>query len=317
MIAPSAVARLDAINIGLMLTAAAVACVAPVELFAISYVVLGPLHYLTQLTWLRDRGWFTPKRSDAWFLVVPAVLLSFGRQIDPLVPGEWRAALVLSTVLAAAVLVASGRWWPRLPLLVAAVGFAWAVRREPGVLLLSVMLPTAVHIFVFTGGFVLTGALRNRSGVGGISFVLFVTIPMVLLFMPVGVGAHAPPPVLAAAVAPFAALRDQLGAMFGFSAGELSGIDRFLGWGYSYHYLNWFSKTRLIGWHRSTYTRLGAVGVAWLACVAFYAIDYTTGFVVVGLVGMLHVVLELPLDVRTFAGLPGTFGRAARPVASG
>jgi hypothetical protein len=244
------------------------------------------------------------------------VLLTFGRQIDPLVPGEWRAALVLAVVLAAAVLVATPRWLPRLLLLAAAAAFAWTVRRDPGVLLLSVMLPTAIHIFVFTGGFLLTGALRNRSELGVISFVLFITIPLVLLYMPVGGGAHTPPAFLAAAVAPFAALRDQLGALLGFSSGELEGIDRFLGWGYSYHYLNWFSKTRLIGWHRTTYARLGSVGLAWLACVAFYAIDYTTGFVVVGLVGMLHVVLELPLDVRTFAGLPGTLGRATRPVAA-
>lgn len=307
----SPVARLDAINVALMMTAALLACVVPLELFAFSYIVIGPLHYLTQLAWLRDRRWFTAGRFDPWLLAVPAALLTFGNHLDPN-SGDWRAPLALATLFAGAVLVATSQWLPRALLIVATAALAWGVRHDPSVLLLSIMLPSAIHIFVFTGGFILTGALRNRSPIGLASFVVFLATAAVLLFAPIDSGGHAPAPLFVAALAPFTAVRDQLGALLGFAPGQLDGVDRFFGWAYSYHYLNWFSKTRHIGWHRGTRTRLGLIGLGWIACLAFYAIDSTTGFLVVGFIGMLHVVLELPLDMRTFAGLPATIAHAMR-----
>ena len=54
------------------------------------------------------------------------------------------------------------------------------------------------------------------------------------------------------------------------------------------------------------------IAALWIACVALYAIDYPTGFMLVGFIGMLHVVLELPLDARTFAGLGPAVVRALR-----
>src|SRR5436190_7509305 len=47
-----------------MLASAALACLLPFELFLLSYAVLGPLHYLTQISWLHDRGWFTTGKWD-------------------------------------------------------------------------------------------------------------------------------------------------------------------------------------------------------------------------------------------------------------
>lgn len=51
-------------NIGLMLLSCAAAYVVPFELFLFSYAVLGPLHYLTEISWLNDRGYFV-KPGDA------------------------------------------------------------------------------------------------------------------------------------------------------------------------------------------------------------------------------------------------------------
>src|SRR6185369_6487797 len=40
----------------------------------------------------------------------------------------------------------------------------------------------------------------------------------------------------------------------------LAAIGRFLGFAYTYHYLNWFSKTGIIGWHRIGRGRGAAIG---------------------------------------------------------
>ena len=69
-----AVDRVNALNIALMLASATVAWVAPFEIFVLSYAMLGLLHYLTQISWLHDRGYFTRARYDVLPLVALGVL---------------------------------------------------------------------------------------------------------------------------------------------------------------------------------------------------------------------------------------------------
>ncbi len=49
-------AGVNYLNMGLMVLSCALAFVLPFELFLLAYAVLGPLHYLTQISWLHDRG---------------------------------------------------------------------------------------------------------------------------------------------------------------------------------------------------------------------------------------------------------------------
>src|SRR6478736_2170990 len=67
-------------NIGLMVLSLVVAAVVPFELFLISYAVLGPLHYLTEISWLHDRQYFAPRRTDWLPLVVCAGLITLGNE---------------------------------------------------------------------------------------------------------------------------------------------------------------------------------------------------------------------------------------------
>ncbi len=46
-------------NIGLMIVSCVAAVLFPFELFLFSYAVLGPLHYLTEISWLHERNYFT------------------------------------------------------------------------------------------------------------------------------------------------------------------------------------------------------------------------------------------------------------------
>src|SRR5207253_5587523 len=65
--------RLDAINYAnaaLMLASCAAAFLLPFELFLFVYAVLGPLHYLTQISWLHDRDYFVPRGRKPWLLLV-------------------------------------------------------------------------------------------------------------------------------------------------------------------------------------------------------------------------------------------------------
>ena len=78
---------------------------------------------------------------------------------------------------------------------------------------------------------------------------------------------------------------------------------RFIAFAYTYHYLNWFSKTSVIKWHQVPKKRLIVIGALWIAAVGFYLYNYSWGFNVLFLLSFLHVFLEFPLNHVTMVGI--------------
>lgn len=61
------ISRIDYLNIGLIITSFIIAIYLPFRLFLLSYAILGPLHYLTELNWLNKQQYFI-KPSQKKFL---------------------------------------------------------------------------------------------------------------------------------------------------------------------------------------------------------------------------------------------------------
>ncbi|MEM8681730.1 MAG: hypothetical protein AAGF97_20465, partial [Planctomycetota bacterium] len=80
-------------------------------------------------------------------------------------------------------------------------------------------------------------------------------------------------------------------------------ITQFIAWAYTYHYLNWFSKTSIIGWHKVPKVRMAIVAVIWIASLALYAREYQLGLKWLFLLSFAHVLLEFPLNHRSFIGI--------------
>ena len=70
--------RINYLNIGLMLISLIAAFILPFEVFLLSYAILGPLHYLTEISWLHDRQYFSPKKLDWVPLAVLGLLILLG-----------------------------------------------------------------------------------------------------------------------------------------------------------------------------------------------------------------------------------------------
>src|ERR1041385_2181332 len=64
----------DAAHLGLMLAALGLTYLVPFELLLLSYVVLGPAHYATEISWLHDRKYFLPRRGIALVLALVAIV---------------------------------------------------------------------------------------------------------------------------------------------------------------------------------------------------------------------------------------------------
>ena len=81
-------------------------------------------------------------------------------------------------------------------------------------------------------------------------------------------------------------------------------VQIFIAFAYTYHYLNWFSKTSIIGWKEALTTkRTVYISAIWIAAVGIYLYDFATGFVALYFLSLLHVFFEFPLNVVTIREL--------------
>ena len=74
---PAKDAQINYLNIGLMALSAVLAYFLPFETFLMAYAFLGPLHYLTEISWLHDRNYFSKGKYDFIPLLVIGVVLSY------------------------------------------------------------------------------------------------------------------------------------------------------------------------------------------------------------------------------------------------
>jgi hypothetical protein len=168
---------------------------------------------------------------------------------------------------------------------------------------------------LFTGFFILYGALKERSRSGYLAFAVFLLCPVACWL--VDPRRYTPSAyVVVSYFLNFAQLNMTIlgvgvphtraeGAAAGlqvFSSDRGLMVMRFIAFAYTYHYLNWFSKTSIIRWHGVGTRRLAAISALWLASVGIYIYDYSLGFKVLSCLSLLHIYLEFPLNHISIMG---------------
>jgi len=297
-----------------MTASAAIAAIAPVHLFLIVYAVLGPLHYLTEISWLHDRQYFTPARPmrRLWLTIVAAATIAivFGFVSSDLLGRPVAPSFEIGLVYLAFMLAGAALFIKRLAngvaLTIGALILLAMMAGHRSYAILAYLLITMIHVFVFTACFVLFGALKSGSRSGVISLGVFIACALALLVTPAPMIATSPP--VRALYADFEQLNGVLAHLFGGRVTDAA-IMRLIAFAYTYHYLNWFSKTSIIRWHEVPRTRAVAIVALWLGGMALYAINYQHGFAAFYVLSVLHVLLEFPLNHQTFVGI----ARALRP----
>ena len=303
------------LNAGLMVAACTAAYAAPFHLFLFSYAVLGPLHYFTEISWLHDRQYFAGRApARRWWLALVAVAMAtlmYGYASNDLlqrpVSPKYEIAMVYLVFATAAMLLYVRRAVSAGVLAGASLAALALFSTAQAYFILAYLLVTIVHVLVFTAAFVLLGALRLKSRSALVSLAVFVTCTVTFFVWRLP---GAPPPESLRRVYDFfAPLNTQLLALFRFDAGDIyesAGamvVMRLIAFAYTYHYLNWFSKTSIIRWHDVPHRRAVAIIVLWVGAVALYLHNYTVGLTFLYLLSLLHVLLEFPLDHQTFVGI--------------
>jgi hypothetical protein len=317
--------NLHHVNSALLVCAFLCALRWPFETLLVSYAVLGPLHYLTEISWLHDKGYFLQNSQVQAALWVGLGLLLLTFIGLPFFPtwAPYHVLLLWTVFVALPFFMFIAKWEWRL-LALAAIVLAGVVFYGYWLsLFLVVYLVTIIHVFVFTGIFVFNGLGQRWTRAGKIFFSLFVLLPLLCFLLP----PHWSTPVSPAAMTRyqgfFAHLNQETLKLWGhpvslqqvFSLPLSIDLTRFLALAYTYHYLNWFSKPTVIQWHRISAGRWIVIGIAWCAAVGLYAYNYSLGFATLSLLSFSHVILEFPLNHLSFRQLFQGVGRLYKPAA--
>lgn len=372
--------QIDGINIGLMIISLILAYILPFELFLFSYAVLGPLHYLTEISWLHQKKYFIPVREEKnkWLFPVVAVILTGLLSLDNILelleikyelPKFLRGTNIIFFLFGTAfVAVVFKKQYIRIIaiLVLALLSMFFNLEQScitctdqaqktielcdqtnskivtafiqnrcidvdgdgilsPGVdfksgftysslvIFLSAYLPTLIHVYLFTMLFMLFGALKSNSKLGLISVGILIvcgTLPFVFdaTFIPYQISEYARKSYDVS----FLDLNQTIFNNFNLGGTTQEDIyfsrpgimlGRFIGFAYTYHYLNWFSKTSIIQWHKMPILNISIVLILWIGSVALYAYDYKTGLTALLFLSFLHVFLEFPLNFQSIKGI--------------
>ncbi len=324
---------IDVLNIGLIILSLIVAFKIPFELFLFSYAVLGPLHYLTEINWLNEKNYFVKEKKWMWLFVFVAVLLTI--PVILLLPalkslnGEQLArsmykystdfffSFFFVTFLFAISLVYLKKWQYILLSLVGIIAGTVLILKYKlfSIAFLGMFLPTILHVYVFTWLFMIYGTFKTKNKAGIISCVLLLLCPFVIFTSSVNPESyHLSESVqsnflksdfqnVSAYIAQVFGLLNDDGKFHMVSEAGIK-IQIFIAFCYTYHYLNWFSKTSVIGWNKNiTKPKFLIVLGLWLVAMGLYWYDYKIGFAALFTLSLIHVFFEFPLNVVSVQGI--------------
>ena len=339
---PASSRRIDILNFFLIWLTLVLALNWPFQLFLFSYIVIGPWHYLTEINWLDKQKYFLRSKDSrvfVWSMVALVLLLTagtlfpetgtwawakpaynavYGSPGNPMAQAvTWSWSLMPIAFVTAAAWLFTERWALRAPIIVFCAASSLYFYRVPAAgILFGLLLPTIVHVFLFTMLFMWYGTLKSRSGWGYLNLVSMALAVLVIAMNPV----RAESISLSESVAQLtlASAFHQINYVINHWFGAMSDnkadlgspaffkVQSFLAFAYTYHYLNWFSKTSIIKWHQVERRKFGSSAVLWVISLALYKVNYRVGFSAVAVLSLLHVVLEFPLNFVSIRAILGT-----------
>jgi len=301
----------DAIHLGLMLAALGITYLVPFELLLLSYVVLGPAHYFTEISWLHDRKYFLPHRSVPIALAAIAVIAAL---VDN---ASWFGFVIWAAFVICALLAATTSALQSTAVMIAAIWLtAIMAMNGSSLAVLGILLPTLIHVSLFTLVFMVLGALKSGSRMQALLVALYLAAIGLLLTVPPTASSQIPA-FGKVAHEYFGNVAPALSRLFGIPNLKLdSGLTSLLAFVCTYHYLNWFIKAEVIRWADISATRLASIAAASAASTALYFYDYSFGFTLLLALSLIHVVLEFPLNSVALRQLGGAVGQAVRQKAA-
>jgi hypothetical protein len=289
-----------------LVVSAVAASLAPLQVFIFVYAFVGPLHYLTEIAWLKKKDFYFGGGvvSERVYVAIAAVLCVAVSVDFYIHRGLTGYAIGVLMVLSLGALVKK----PYVLISALVAGYVAKFFVHGLVIFVGAILPTIVHVYVFTMLFMVSGLVRERkrSALAWANPFLLLGLPVVLLAARWNY--PAPSGYWIRAESGFSALHGYLVGLLGHNLHPdasiladpaAAGVLRFLAFIYLFHYLNWFAKTELLQWHRVSRGSWGWIALLYSVSIGCYLWNFVVGFYIVNFLSMLHVFLEFPLNWHT------------------
>lgn len=305
--------KTESINIVLIIFSLVLSFVLPFELFLFSYAVLGPLHYCTEISWLHDKKYFISEKKSIVPLMFFGLLMVFTVNYfsnNQILVTILFFAITIPFLFSFFVIYDFKKRYSLFALftigLLSYLIFSFPILK----IIFYYLLATLIHVYVFTGLFMLSGNLKRHNVLGYVAFILFILAPFICFLMPV-----APHDtdnyfknnyslIMNAMITDnFNFLDIPLSQDTFFQNPYVIKLSRFISFAYTYHYLNWFSKTKIIGWHNVSKKRILFIILIWIISLMCYAYNYMLGYQILLFLSIVHVFLEFPLNWITILNL--------------
>ncbi|MES2623012.1 MAG: hypothetical protein V4576_01235 [Patescibacteria group bacterium] len=308
----------DKVNTSLLLLSAVAAFFLPFEVFLFSYAFFGPLHYLTEISWLEERSFFLTHKKFVW-IIIAAGLLIFAAYLGltPIIDSGYLVfvSLLIAATFSLVFLFIKPRTLKERALLsgVMAVILLCTYFLQSWTIFFAILVPTIIHVSLFTILFMFQGAQRSKSAVGYFNVFFYVLLSLGLVFITIKGLSYSLSTYVTDAYRSFEGVNLQIMNMLNIgnsdvqwsiykSAAGLS-IMRFIAFAYTYHYLNWFSKVNIIKWNAvSKRVQIFTVCI-WIGSVLLYISNFEFGLVVLYFLSLMHVLLEFPLNQHSMVSI--------------
>lgn len=320
------ISKIDALNICLIITSLIIAIQIPFELFLFSYAILGPLHYLTEITWLHRKNYFfSANKKWSIIFIFFAILISIYplvkfidfnmnqsiENIIKIISKQANVFLLIGFLFAVSLIFFKRiRTIILVFLSIIIISFITANYFPSLFLFIGVFLPTLIHVYIFTFLFILYGALKSKSKYGIYLSIILLSVPFIISYIPIEAISYQPSGKvkdtfissnMSFVSEMIASMLNKLqdGKLYLLSEIGIR-IQIFIAFAYTYHYLNWFSKTTVIGWKKAISKKQAILILfIWIISMGLYIYDFKTGFIALLFLSLLHVFLEFPLNVMT------------------
>jgi hypothetical protein len=298
----------------------------PVRLFLYAYALLGPLHYLTQINWTAKKGYFVDEKSWIWIVLGITLLITVPKYLIqpfflPFLSSsevtttqwllKWSNSFIFLAICLSFIFLYFKNRVSQLIAMLLAVFIAIIINATPiYIIFIGLLIPTILHVYGFTLLFMIKGVIQNNSKAGFLSIISMVLVPLFIILIDIEPRNYIFPDHLKSVFlesqfhvtntnfAKFLGITD--GATFFFYEKMEMKILIFMAFAYTYHYLNWFSKTTVVGWHKSlTKQRSIVIITIWIGMIALFFYNYKLGFFASLFLSILHVLLEFPLNITS------------------
>lgn len=276
----------------------------PFELFIFAYAGLGPLHYLTEIPWLHSNKYFSNKGSSGWWLWLLAGAITIA-----IVTGIPRLGPAISFIAYGSAIAFTCVERKRAQICIVLLSISSApilCMSEPVLFFFGLYLTTIVHVFFFTFLFMFRGWLRAPSPAALVP-------PLLLLLLGASYFVNVPSAIGYQISSDLLHRANILGDLHIRLANMITGSTRnwdnivaamrFVSFAYTYHYMNWFLKTGVVGWHKVGKERLIIACALYAVALLLYLMDFGVGIKILLFLSMAHVYLEFPLNLKTIISI--------------